>query len=161
MKMKKSVLALSLVMLISSIFSGCSSKENPSGSSEGATGSSQTASTATEAEKTKNGHFYYDPPITLNLARAVGPEAKFKEGQDINNNEYNDWLLEEFGVKVNYMWNTPTSDDAFYTKLMLSISAGEQLPEFFTIETSHAHELIDSGLMMLIDDLYEQYADEV
>lgn len=156
MKVKKRVLALALIML-ASMFGGCASGGDSSSGSQ--TGSE--TSEASQAQTTKNGHFYYDPPITLNLAIAIGPEVKFKEGQDINNNEYNDWMLDEFGLDVNYVWNTPTSDDAFYTKLMLSISAGEPLPDFFSIENSHAHELIDSGLLMPIDDLWEQYAGDV
>lgn len=156
MKVKKRVLALALIML-ASMFGGCASGGDSSSGSQ--TGSE--TSEASQAQTTKNGHFYYDPPITLNLAIAIGPEVKFKEGQDINNNEYNDWMLDEFVLDVNYVWNTPTSDDAFYTKLMLSISAGEPLPDFFTIENGHAHELIDSGLLMPIDDLWEQYAGDV
>lgn len=133
------LLALALVMLLASV----------------------TAYAGEAPRTTKNGHVFYDPPITVNLARAVGPEVKFKPGQDINNNEYHDWILEEFGVKVNYIWTTPTSDDAFYTKLMLSLSAGEELPEFFTITKDHAHELIDAGLVQPIDEMYEQYAGPV
>ena len=114
MKVKKRVLALALIML-ASMFGGCASGGDSSSGSQ--TGSE--TSEAPQAQTTKNGHFYYDPPITLNLAIAIGPEVKFKEGQDINNNEYNDWMLEEFGLDVNYVWNTPTGDDAVYTKLKL------------------------------------------
>ncbi|MDR1541972.1 MAG: extracellular solute-binding protein [Clostridiales bacterium] len=111
-----------------------------------------------ENSSLKNGHVFYDPPIQLNIARSVGPDAKFKPGQDVNKNDVTDWMLEEFGVKANYMWTTPTTDNAFYTKIMLSISAGEELPEFFSIPGAQAHELIDSGLMMPIDGLFEKHA---
>lgn len=109
----------------------------------------------------KNGHFFYDPPIQVNIARSVGPDVRFKPGEDINNNQVNDWLLEEFGLDVNYIWTTPTTDNAFYTKLMLSIAAGDTLPEFFAIPGTQAHELIESGLFMPIDDLLDAYAGEI
>jgi putative aldouronate transport system substrate-binding protein len=151
MKFTKALQLMATMILALGMLSACASK----GSGNGAPPASG------EEKDTKNGHVFYDPPITLNLARTVGPEAKFKIGQDINNNEYNDWLLEEFGVRANYAWTTPTADDAFYTKLMLSISAGEELPEFFTMPEGHVHELIASNLLMPIDGLFDKYAGEV
>lgn len=166
--MKRKLAFLLALLVAVSLLAACGSSnpskpvETESVSPSATAPSGETASPESEEGKgTKNGHVFYDPPITLNLAKAVGPEVKFKPDQDINNNEYNDWLLDEFGIKANYTWTTPTADDAFYTKLMLSISAGEKLPEFFTLTNLQAHELIDSGLVMPIDDLYEKYAGKV
>lgn len=160
------VAALSLAAIMIVLLGGCSTS--------GATQAPTTAPTTAAAEQTeapvptmkegtgtKNGHIFYDPPIELKLARAVGPEVKFKPGQDINNNAVNDWMLEEFGIKVNYVWTTPTTDNAFYTKLMLAVTAKEELPEFFSIPGAQAHELIDSGMLMPIDELFNQYAGEI
>ena len=148
------------------LLGGCSTGTTAPGASSAPTTAAvektnEPVPTLKEGVSSKNGHVYYDPPITLNLARSVGPEVKFKPGQDINNNTVNDWMLEEFGIKVNYMWTTPTTDNAFYTKLMLSVTAKEELPEFFAIPGAQAHELIDSGLMMPVDDLFNQYAGDV
>ena len=104
--------------------------------------------------------YKYDPPITLTFARQVGPDVKFKYDETLEDNVFTRWLEEKMGIKIDLLWTTPTTNDAYKTKLMLSLSAGEELPDFLTVPAEFVHDLIDSGKFRPVDDLFEQYASE-
>jgi len=104
----------------------------------------------------KNGK--YDPEVTFTSVRSVDNSTKFKNGETIGSNVHTKLIKDRIGVNIKYLWTTPSTNDAFKTKLMLSLSANEPLPDFMNVSTELAQELIDSGRFQPVDELFEKYA---
>ncbi|MFS0724265.1 extracellular solute-binding protein [Paenibacillus sp. 1P07SE] len=102
----------------------------------------------------------FDPPVTLTTVKALGPNLKFREGETIEDNIYTRIVKEQLGIDIEYLWTTSVLENAYETKLMLSLSSGEQLPDVMNVPSGVAQQLIDSGKFRAVDDLFEQYAGE-
>lgn len=162
--LQKSLVVLLIITLLGALVA-CSTNNNgnsneetsnnpPStGDSAQTPDSSQEAFDATQLTK-------YDPPITLTTVRQVGPDVKFREGENLDDNVFTRWLEDRMGIKIDMLWTTPTTNDAYQTKLMLTLSAGEELPDFLTVPAEFVQDLIDSGKFRAVDDLFEQYASD-
>ncbi|MBC8080768.1 MAG: extracellular solute-binding protein [Gorillibacterium sp.] len=104
----------------------------------------------------KDGKF--DPPITMTTIRDVGGDVKFKSGETIENNVLNTWFHDKMGIDVKHLW-TASGGDAYNNKLRLSLSANEPLPDVFVVNDGQLiNDFIDSGKVMDISQLWEQYA---
>lgn len=102
----------------------------------------------------------YDPPVTLTTVKAVAPDLEFREGESIEDNIYTRLVKEHLGIDIEFLWTTPVLDNAFETKLMLSLSAGDELPDVLNVPSLTAQQLIDSGKFRPVGDLFEKYAGE-
>lgn len=157
-RMTKSVQKTAAVMLTAAMLTAlaaCSSgnnKPDPGDSAEPTTASGESF----DATKLTQ----YDPPITLTTVRQVGPDVKYKNGESLDNNVFTKWLKDKMGINIKTLWTTPSTNDAYQTKLMLTLSAGEQLPDYLTVPAEFVQNLIDSGKFRAVDDLFEQYASD-
>ncbi len=164
-KLRKSFSVLLILALVGALVAACSDKK------DGNAGSSSPASTSPSAAATelagtptaeglpmKDGK--YDPPVEITMVRQVGPDQKFKNGESLDDNVYSRWLRDKLGIVVKTLWTTPTTNDAYKTKLMLTLSANEPLPDFLTVPAEVAHTLIDSGKFQPVDELFEKYASD-
>lgn len=62
----------------------------------------------------------YDPPITITYLRPWGPDVQFKSGEDQDNNVHATWAKEQLGIELKNQWVSPSTNNAFETKLRLS-----------------------------------------
>lgn len=102
----------------------------------------------------------YDPPVQITTVRQIGPEVKFKFGESLDDNVVSHWLQDRLGIEVKTLWTTPTTNDALKTKIMLTMSANEPLPDYMIVPAEFVSELIDSGKFMPVSDLFEMYASD-
>lgn len=102
----------------------------------------------------------FDPPVTLTTVKALAPDLKFREGETIEDNIYTRLVKEHVGIDIEYLWTTSVLENAYETKLMLSLASNEELPDVLNVPSGIAQQLIDSGKFMPVDDLFEQYAGE-
>jgi ABC-type sugar transport system, periplasmic component len=103
----------------------------------------------------------YVPTVTLTTARGVGLNLVFKDGETIEDNVHTRWVEENLGIKIKYLWTTSTANDAFKTKVRLTLSSNEPLPDVITVPTDLAQELINSGKFREVGELFDKYAGEV
>ncbi len=163
--MKKSfqrpALLIAAVFLFVSIFAGCGG--NNGGAEQSGTTGSATVTAAgsstpeTEAGLPKNG-IKFEPEVEISTACILGDVTKFKNGETIDNNVHTRWAKDTLGINIKYLWTTPETNDAFRTKLMLSLSANEPLPDFLNVGMEIAQDLIDSGRFQAVDEMFEKYA---
>ncbi|TLS48783.1 extracellular solute-binding protein [Paenibacillus antri] len=96
----------------------------------------------------------YDPPIEISTVRIIG-ELKFKDGEDIDNNQWTRTLSERLGIKVNNQWVVKNEQGA--EKMNVTIASGD-LPDFFQVNATQLNQLVEAGQVMDITDVYEKHA---
>lgn len=97
----------------------------------------------------------YDPPIELTVTNSVASGYKFREGEDLEHNVYTGLYRDEMGINLNFMW-TLTSGDTDQ-KVNVTIASGD-LPDLMRVNALQLKQLVDSGMVYDLTELYEQYA---
>ncbi|WP_199620866.1 extracellular solute-binding protein [Paenibacillus alkalitolerans] len=153
MKNKKWV-SLMLALVLASA-AGCSA----GGEGKSNTGS-QPNTTEEITKSAQNADGKFDPPVTITTARPVGGDYTFINGENINNNVHNKWAKEKLGIEIKDLWNT-TDNAAYHTKLRLSLTTQDQLPDLFIVQDVNLiSDLIQSGKVMDISQAFDQYASD-
>lgn len=110
------------------------------------------------AKSVQNADGKFEPPITITTARPVGGDYTFINGEDINNNVHNKWAKDKLGIEIKDLWNT-TDNAAYHTKLRLSLTTQDQLPDVFIVQDPNLiADLIQSGKVKDISKDFEEYA---
>lgn len=139
------------MLLMSAVLSGCSSNS----------GHKPADSNTTRAKlEIKNGK--YDPPVTITYLRPWGPDVKFKPGEDQDSNVHTKWAKEKLGIELKNQWVSPSTNNAFETKLRLSLASNADMPDIISYrgEFNLVRELIESGKFVEAGELFDQYAGE-
>jgi putative aldouronate transport system substrate-binding protein len=156
----KSITMILLVfVLVASTLIGCSGGNNEAGDNNTTTNNKGNTDVPEDTGlPMTNGK--YDPAVTITTVAGVGPNIKFKEGETIEDNVHTRWAKDRLGIDIEYLWTTSTVNEAFDTKLMLSLSANEKLPDIINVPVSGtiAQELIDSGKFREVGSLFDEYA---
>lgn len=109
------------------------------------------------AEAIRNGTYKFDPPVTITTVKATDGTFKFKNGENLDNNVHTKWALEELGIELKNLWESP--GDQFATKVRLMLTAQETLPDvLMTEDMGLINELIQSGHYRDITEDFERYA---
>jgi len=153
---------LAAVFVLGAVLSACG-KPNSQDSS-GSSGSPSASSTPTAAvEPFVNGKF--DPPVTLTTWGCYNKSSKFKDGETFEKNTALDWMKSQLGVEIKYPWTSQWENDACMTKMRLSLSTNEPLPDVVFAGTDDAgrqmiKDLIETGQFVDVTELFEKYASE-
>lgn len=155
-----------IVFLVGAIVVGCSSNnEGANQNNKQAANQSNNQEPAGEASAENSNSGYqekYDPPVTLTTAWGIDPAISFKNDETIEDNVAKRWALETFGIDIKSLWSVTATDNAFETKMRLSMSAGQEMPEIVTIgDNLLAQDLIDSGIYREVGSLFDEYASDI
>lgn len=120
----------------------------------------EAAGSATETAPFINGK--YEPAIPMNIAVALTDELEYFNGDSAEKNILFDQFKENLGIDINVLWTAPVTNEAFKTKLLLSLSSGEQLPDVINTmgDADLTNLLIESGKFMDLTEHLETYASE-
>ncbi|GIP43082.1 sugar ABC transporter substrate-binding protein [Paenibacillus sp. J45TS6] len=104
----------------------------------------------------------YDPPVTISYLRPWGPDVTFKSGEDQDNNVHTKWAKEKLGIELKNEWVSPSTNNAFETKLRLSLASNAQMPDIISYrgEFNLVRELIESGMFVDAGELFDKYAND-
>ncbi len=91
----------------------------------------------------------YDPPVEISV---IFQDVSYHEGMSATNNPWYNWFKENMGIEFNVHW--VAQGDIATQKLQADIAAGT-LPDFFAASGSLLAQLIDSGAVEEIRELYE------
>ncbi|MDO7907904.1 extracellular solute-binding protein [Paenibacillus sp. JX-17] len=102
----------------------------------------------------------YDPPVQMSYLRSWNDDTRFRNGETPQDNVHTKWAKERLGIELTTPWTAAHTNDAFYTKLRLSLSANEELPDVVVIRGDYnlVRELIESGKFADAGALFDQYA---
>ncbi|MEC0128938.1 extracellular solute-binding protein [Paenibacillus pabuli] len=139
------------VLSLSALLSGCSSN-----------GGSKEAEPTTPAKALELKEGKYDPPVTISYLRPWGPDVKFKPGEDQDNNVHTKWAKEKLGIELKNQWISPSTNNAFETKLRLSLASNAEMPDIISYrgEFNLVRELIESGKFVDAGELFDTYASD-
>lgn len=145
MKTKITYLCFGMLTLV---LAGCSEESNQKESSV------EPVASANELPQT------FEEPVTLNVIKHVSGDIFFRDGETIKDNVHTDWVKEQFNIDLNYLWTTSGPGETFDTKLQLSMSANEELPSILALRSDITQDLIDSGRVMEVGELFDKYASD-
>lgn len=160
------LLALAAIMVMT-LLAACSSNSNNGGQGSNATSSPESSAEATQAptaadqnaEAIRAGTHKFDPPVTITTVKATDGTFKFKNGENLDNNVHTKWALEELGIQLKNIWESP--GDQFATKVRLMLTSKESLPDvLMTEDMALINELIQSGHYRDIAADFETYASD-
>ncbi|RED63973.1 sugar ABC transporter [Cohnella lupini] len=152
-----------VIALVTVVVSACSgndgNKEEGSASPSATSSASAAESASSESESAYKDK--YDPPIEISTVWGVDPALKFKNGETIENNIATKWALDTLGIKINSLWSVTDTNNAFVTKMRLSMSSGQEMPDVVTIgDVQLAQDLIETGMFREVGSLFDQYAND-
>ncbi|ANE45719.1 sugar ABC transporter [Paenibacillus swuensis] len=152
---------IAVILLLVSVI-GCSQsseevKDGKAGTNETA-GNNNSTGKETDGLPMSNGK--YDPPVTITTVRGVGGDLTFKNGEKIENNVHLKWAKEKLGIDIKYLWTVTDTNDAFKTKLRLSLSANQKMPDIVALRSDVDKDMIDSGKFMEVGELFDRYASQ-
>lgn len=150
-KRKIGSFALAGMFALSAVLSGCST------SGQDKEASPSTPSAALEMKDGK-----YDPPVSITYLRPWGPDVKFKSGEDQDNNIHTKWAKDKLGIELKNQWVSPSTNNAFETKLRLSLASNAEMPDIISYrgEFNLVRELIETGKFVDAGELFDQYASD-
>jgi ABC-type sugar transport system, periplasmic component len=98
-------------------------------------------------------------PITITTVEEIVPSMRFKNGETPANNWHTKWARERHGIDFKVLWSADSQNEAYMTKLRLSLDSDEPLPDAFHVyDKMFAGELIEAGKLLDITEEFERYA---
>jgi putative aldouronate transport system substrate-binding protein len=155
----------SLVMATGTLLAGCSGGKGGEGNEQ----AGSTATAAASASQDYGGHTApfaggkFDPPVPMTTVGCTS-DIKYKNGETFENNVGLRWAKEKLGIDVKYIWSAPHESGACASKLRLSLSANEPMPDVLHVWANDTQSknllqnLIDSGQFMDITEAFDKYA---
>ncbi|NMO95068.1 extracellular solute-binding protein [Paenibacillus lemnae] len=136
------------------------------GSLTACSGGSEAEQPQTPSAEPKSENVYkekYDPEVTISTVWGIDPTLQYKNGETIENNVATKWAKEKMGINIKTLWSITDTNGAFGTKLRLSMSSGQDMPDIVTLGNENnqlAQDLIDSGMFADAGALFDQYASD-
>ena len=96
----------------------------------------------------------YEPGIELSAVRYLPDGIKFAEGEAIDNNIWAKTYQNDLGVKVNYIWTTPSDQ---YNQKLNTYVASEELPDLMWVNAAQLKRLVEDGQLADLTQIYEEY----
>ena len=147
-KGKKAIVIGALVSFLISGFSGCAIQKG----TEINSGSSNT----TDEFATPGGN-KYDEVVEVTTIRSLGSNVTFENGDSIEDNIWTRTALEEYNIKIKYLWTTTNTE--YEEKFNLMLSSGD-LPDYFFGTASNLEFLHNEGVLQEIGGVADQYLSE-
>lgn len=102
----------------------------------------------------------FEEPVRLDLIKHVSGDIFFRDGETIENNVHTEWVKDTFNIDLNYMWTTSGPGETFETKLQLEMSSNQPLPSILALRSPLTQDLIDSGRVKEVGELFDKYASD-
>jgi putative aldouronate transport system substrate-binding protein len=95
----------------------------------------------------------YDPPITLTIMHS-SHQQDFAPGDESGDTAFDEWLLSELGINVEFAWNVASGQAE--QKLNLALASGD-MPDSGLVATDDIKRLAEEGAIIPLDTLYETH----
>lgn len=145
LKRKIGILLLAVLTLLTSL-AGCGSKENAS-----------SGGNVTGSEFDTPGGKKYKETVEVTTVRAVGPTLEFRNGDTIENNIWTRTALEEYNIRIKYLWTVSESE---YTDKYMMMLASDSLPDYLSVDIGSFEALYNEGRLQSVGEAADQYFSE-
>ncbi|MEC0134998.1 extracellular solute-binding protein [Paenibacillus odorifer] len=153
--MKSKIKGLPLMasaIVLSLVFSGCSS--NNSGNSS----SSAEGNTSAQTEMEGGPLTKYDQPIKLRSTMNETGKETLAQGDTHSNNIWTRGYEEELGIKVSYDWIV--ADANYNDKMNVTLASGD-LPDLLKVSTVQFEQLYEAGMLEDLTGVFDKYASDL
>ena len=155
MKKKKLVSMLLAGAMTFSLLAGCGSKPTDAGTADVPASEVEGGSVSTETAGSQEAAFQKFPEVVeVHIGQGVSPTDTLPEGLSVENNQYTDYLLENFNIKVVVDWTAASGND--YTQKVALCIASNTLPDAMTVSREYMLKAARSGQLYDITDLFQQ-----
>jgi putative aldouronate transport system substrate-binding protein len=155
--LRNGVVFFLVILMVFTVFSGCTKKtDTPTPDSTAATTASANTSAATsKPEEPKDPFGKFDKLVTYEVARNLGNEVIFKEGESLDNNDWSKLYEEKFNIKLDYVWTVP--EDQYVQKVSLTIASGD-LPDMMAVPLKDFLALVEDNRVQDLTEVFNEFA---
>lgn len=156
MKIKKCIALFLATTLTASLFSACGTSSNQSSATESKSASSSASSENTDTSGQGGDPAFQKFPevVEVHIGQAVSATDSLPEGLSVENNQYTDYLLENFNIKVVVDWTAASGND--YTQKVALCIASNTLPDAMTVSREYMLKAANAGQLYDITDLFQE-----
>jgi putative aldouronate transport system substrate-binding protein len=161
--MRKVLLLITAVLLVSSLAltacSGNTSNGNSSGSVNSPASADPVASNAGDTaapEEVVDPFEKFDTLVEVSLGRAIDPNYKFDGTDTSEDNEYTRWLADKYNIAVKHAWEAAAGPD-YQQKVSLAIASND-LPDALVVNETQLRQMVKANQLADLSDVYEKYA---
>lgn len=150
--MKRKLAALLAALILASAAAGCA--QAPASSQGTASDGNSTADVAAEDLPFRK----FPETVEVHTGQSVSATDTLPEGKSVDNNQYTDYLLENYNIKIVCDWTAASGDD-YNQKVALCI-ASNTLPDGMNVSRQYMLTAAKSDQLYDIKDLFSQYASD-
>lgn len=102
-----------------------------------------------------------DEVITITTVRNIGGNIRFYEGDTAEDNVWTRYVLDKYGINLEYLWVLQGSAADFDQRLNLSVLSGD-VPDYFEIggNVNMYRDFASSGVLMEVKPQFDAFANE-
>ena len=153
--------AVLLAVMLASSFAACGDSGTiPSSQGAGSPTASESKADPSSEEQpaAQDGPWAkYDTPVTLTRAQQISSATQWPDGDSPEDNVWIRDALDTFNIKLEDYWSVDNSQYA--QKINVSIASND-LPDVFTVDSAQLQQLIKSGMIADLTDVYEANASD-
>lgn len=160
MKRKKLVAILLTAAMTAGMLAGCGSSGGSTGgtsdskASSESTASSGTADNSSEEEGEDLAFKKFPEVVEVHVGQGVSATDTLPDGLSVDNNQYTDYLLENFNIKVVVDWTAASGND--YTQKVALCIASNTLPDAMTVSREYMLKAAKAGQLYDLTDLFQK-----
>lgn len=160
MKRKKLVAILLTAAMTAGMLVGCGSSGGSTGgtsdskASSESTASSGTADNSSEEEGEDLAFKKFPEVVEVHVGQGVSATDTLPDGLSVDNNQYTDYLLENFNIKVVVDWTAASGND--YTQKVALCIASNTLPDAMTVSREYMLKAAKAGQLYDLTDLFQK-----
>lgn len=91
-------------------------------------------------------------PITISVAKSVGTNTKYPEGQGYDDNAYTRYIREKANIKIEFAW--ALDGDAYRQKLAMALTTGD-IPDAMVVDRATFISMLEADLLAPLTDYYD------
>lgn len=157
---RKTVAAVCAALMLISVAAGCSNATQDSSAGSESSGSSSAAESGGEASGAAGDAAFkkFDEVVEVHVGQSVSATDTLPAGKSVDSNQYTDYLLENYNIKIVCDWSAASGDD-YNQKVALCI-ASNTLPDGLTVSRQYMITAAKAGQLYDLTALFQQYASD-
>lgn len=157
--MKRTLVALLVVLMLCSGIVGCAKKNVAEATETKTTTNTDQADETDEVGEAYDPFGAYEETVIVTVGRSINASESLPEGDTISDNQYTRHIKENLNIEFESMWEVASGNDSDQ-KVNIAISSNT-LPDMLTVNDVQLQAMIKAGQLADLSEVYENYASSV